>query len=86
MPPDFFDRIVAESQLQYNAMQIGVVQLLRDRERQIESAVDYVETLREYWLARGDLAQLVIGRLPAANGLRPTGSGQPRKMNDNAGH
>ena len=80
------ERIVAESQLQYNAMQIGVVQLLRDRERQIESAVDYVETLREYWLARSDLAQLASGRLPAANGLRPAGSGQLRKMNDNPGH
>ena len=80
------ERIVAESQLQYNAMQIGVVQLLRDRERQIESAVEYVETLREYWLARGDVALLASGRLPAANGGRPGGVGGSRKTTATAGH
>ena len=64
------ERIVNEAQLQYNAMQIGIFQLLRDRERQIETGVAYVETLREYWLARSDLAHLSSGRLPISNGFR----------------
>jgi outer membrane protein, heavy metal efflux system len=64
------ERIVNEGQLQYNAMQIGIFQLLRDRERQIETGVAYVEALREYWLARTDLALILRGRLPTSNGLR----------------
>ena len=50
------ERIVNEAQLQYNAMQLGPIQLLRAREQQIETAVAYIEALRDYWLARGDAA------------------------------
>jgi cobalt-zinc-cadmium efflux system outer membrane protein len=69
------ERIVGEAQLQYNAMQIGIFQLLRDRERQIEAGVAYVEVLREYWLARSDLTQLSSGRLPLSNGFRGARAG-----------
>lgn len=61
------ERIVNESQLQYNAMQVGVIQLLRDREQQIETGVAYVEVLREYWLARADLQHILSGRLPVSD-------------------
>jgi len=67
------ERIVNEVQLHYNAMQLGPVQLLRAREQQIEMAAAYVESLRDYWLARTELKQLVNGRLPAGNGI---GAGQ----------
>jgi cobalt-zinc-cadmium efflux system outer membrane protein len=75
------ERIVNEAQLQYNAMQIGIVQLLRDRERQIETGVAYVAVLREYWLARTDLAHISSGRLPTANEFRagPTGEKERSK-------
>jgi outer membrane protein, heavy metal efflux system len=76
------ERIVNEAQLQYNAMQIGTIQLLRDREQQIETGVAYVETLREYWLARADLAQIVSGRLPTAIGARVGGVGGPIKKQE----
>jgi cobalt-zinc-cadmium efflux system outer membrane protein len=80
------ERIVNEGQLYYNAMQIGIFQLLRDREQQIETGVAYVEALREYWLARTDLSQIASGRLPATSGARGGGSEGPMKMNDNKGH
>lgn len=64
------ERIVNEAQLHYNAMQLGPVQLLRAREQQIEIGVAYIEALREYWLARTELAQLLSGRLPAGDGVR----------------
>lgn len=67
------ERIVNETQLQYNAMQVGIFQLLREREQQIETAVAYVEALREYWLARADLEQLSSGRLPVSSGLGAEG-------------
>ena len=68
------ERIVNETQLQYNAMQLGPIQLLRAREQQIENGAAYVEALREYWLSRAELAQLLSGRLPAGNGSR---AGEP---------
>ena len=76
------ERIVNEAQLHYNAMQIGPIQLLRDREQQIETGVAYVETLREYWLARADLAQISSGRLPTAIGARVGGVGGPIKKQE----
>lgn len=72
------ERIVNEAQLQYNAMQIGIFQLLRDREQQIEAGVAYVDALREYWVARADLEQILSGRLPMSNGVRPGGTGSRR--------
>jgi cobalt-zinc-cadmium efflux system outer membrane protein len=80
------ERIVNEAQLHYNAMQIGVLQLLRDREQEIETAVAYVEVLRDYWLARTDLSQIASGRLPSANSLQGTGGGGSMKMNGSERH
>ena len=81
------ERIVHETQLQYNAMQLGVFELLRAREQQIQAAIAYVDTLLDYWLARTDLEQLLSGRLPSRRwcGDGPQGSG-PRTMGENAGH
>ncbi len=76
------ERIVNEAQLQYNAMQIGVFQLLREREQQIEAGVAYVEALREYWVARADLEQISSGRLPISNGFRAGGMGPKAKMKE----
>jgi len=56
--------IVEQSQLQYNAMQIGVAQLLQARREQIEAGARYVQALRDYWLARADLEQVTNGHLP----------------------
>ena len=80
------ERIVGETQLQYNAMQLGIFELLRVREQQIRAAMLYIETLRDYWLARTDLAQLLSGRLPSSNGMA---MGQREALNtrrENAGH
>jgi cobalt-zinc-cadmium efflux system outer membrane protein len=62
------ERIVNETQLQYNAMQRGVFELLRAREQQIQAAVAYIDTLLDYWLARTDFGLLLSGRLPSPEG------------------
>lgn len=80
------ERIVNETQLQYNAMQLGVFDLLRARERQIQTAIAYIETLRDYWLARTDLGQLLSGRLPRPNGVTMGRMERPPNMGENAGH
>jgi cobalt-zinc-cadmium efflux system outer membrane protein len=59
------ERLVNETQLQYNAMQVGVFALLRSREQQIQAAVAYIETLLDYWLTRTELGLLLSGRLPS---------------------
>lgn len=80
------ERIVNEAQLHYNAMQLGPIQLLRAREQQIQTAVAYVEALRDYWLARGDAGQILSGRLPVSNGAVPAQTGAARNMADQEGH
>jgi cobalt-zinc-cadmium efflux system outer membrane protein len=54
-------RIVGQALLQYNAMQLGVFQLLIAQRDQIAAARQYIETLREYWIARSDLQQTLVG-------------------------
>jgi len=59
------DRVLQETQLQYNAMQVGPLDLLRAKEQQIEAAVRSIDALREYWIAHADLALILAGRLPS---------------------
>ncbi len=58
------ERILDDTQLQFNAMNASVFQLLIARRDQIETGRAYVEALREYWLAAADLEQLRAGRIP----------------------
>ena len=75
------ERIINETLLQYNAMQLGVFELVLARERQIRAAVAYVETLRDYWLVRTQLDQMLNGRLPSPGGLE---MGQKIRQMDSA--
>jgi outer membrane protein, heavy metal efflux system len=56
-------RIVDESQLEYNAMQIGVFELLRAKQEEVNAGKEYVEALRDYWLAHAELEKAVGGSL-----------------------
>ena len=56
-------RIVDESQLYYNGMLIGVYELLLAKQNQVNAGREYIETLRDYWIARSDLERAVGGRL-----------------------
>jgi len=58
------EKIVDESQLQYNAMQVSAFQLLQAKRDQVEGGVQYVESLRAYWLARAKLDLILSGRMP----------------------
>jgi cobalt-zinc-cadmium efflux system outer membrane protein len=80
------EHIVNEAQLQYNAMQLGGFELLRARQEQIQTAVGYIETLRDYWLARGDIGQILSGRLPNTAALQISRTGAQTGMNGMEGH
>ena len=64
-------RIVEQTQRQYNAMQVGVFQLLQAKQAQIDAGRAYLEVLKDYWLAKADLEGAVGGTLssvaPAAD-------------------
>jgi outer membrane protein TolC len=76
------ERIVKETQLQYNAMSLGIFQLLQAKRDQIETARTYVEVLREYWVLRAEADQLLAGRLPRQGSLIETSGGGEAVMEE----
>ena len=61
-------KIVDETQLQYNAMQVSPIQLLFARQQQISAGAAYINSLRAYWLARADLDTILNGRMASFRG------------------
>jgi len=59
------ERIVQETQLQYNAMQVPAFQLFDAKRRQVDAGAGYVGALRDYWLARTRLEHILGGPLAA---------------------
>ncbi len=57
-------RITADTQLQYNAMQVGAFQLLAAKEREIDAGRRSALALRDYWLARAALEHVLAGGSP----------------------
>jgi len=73
------EEIVRQTQLQYNAMNTGAFQLLQAKRDQIETARAYVETQRDYWIAKSELDQLLAGRLVRpGEGMTPAGGSLER--------
>jgi cobalt-zinc-cadmium efflux system outer membrane protein len=56
-------RILAETLLQYNAMQVSNFGLLQAKSAEIEAQRAAVEALREYWVARAELEKAAGGSL-----------------------
>jgi outer membrane protein, heavy metal efflux system len=56
-------RVTEESQLEYNAMQIGPFQLLQAKQEEVRTGAESVEALRDYWVARAELEKAVGGSL-----------------------
>ncbi len=65
------ERIVALSQQQYDAMLLGVFQLLLARREEINAYRDYIEALRDYWIARADLDLRAGGALSSPRKATP---------------
>ncbi len=79
-------RIVAGAQLEYNAMQIGVFQLLQEQRRQINTGQEYINTLRDYWQERAMLDQLLAGRMVAMDQMGTVTPGSMGASADAGGH
>ena len=57
------ERIVTLSQEQYNAMLLGVYQLLQAKQNETNTYREYIEAVRDYWIARADLERAIGTRL-----------------------
>ncbi len=65
-------QVVEETQLQYNAMQVGAFELLQARRAEIESGIDWIESVRNYWHSRDALELLWSGVRPAMEAQIPS--------------
>lgn len=61
-------RISEENLLRYNGMLIGVFELLADAREQVRGVTDYVQALRDFWVAETDLQTALTGRSPGGGG------------------
>jgi cobalt-zinc-cadmium efflux system outer membrane protein len=64
-------RVVEESQLHYNAMLLGVYDLIRAKQDRNEAAKGYLDALRDYWISRFELERVLGGSLPNASEETP---------------
>lgn len=71
-------RILRETLLQYNAMQVSTIVLLSAKEREALAEREAIEALRDYWIARAELERAVGGRL--SDGMSMT---SPTKADSN---
>jgi cobalt-zinc-cadmium efflux system outer membrane protein len=71
--------MLEQTQLLYNAMTVGVFQLLQAKQAQITTGRSYINELREYWIARSKLEQAVGGSLTAAVNEAPFPTEDPKQ-------
>ncbi len=60
------ERIVKYSQEQYDAMLLGVYQLIQAKQNEYDGYRETIEALRDYWIARSDLERAVGTRVGTA--------------------
>jgi outer membrane protein, heavy metal efflux system len=65
------ERIVALSQQKYNAMLMGVYELLLAKQSEVNTYREYIEAVRDYWIARSDLERAAGGRLSSVAAAAP---------------
>lgn len=70
-------QVVDQTLRQYNGMYVGVFQLLQAKRDQIDAGREYIESLREYWMARCELERAIGGRLPAVTTPSTMPTSQP---------
>jgi outer membrane protein, heavy metal efflux system len=68
------EKVVHFAQQQYDAMLLGVYQLIQAKQSEFEAYREYIEGLRDYWIARSDLERAIGGRLDARRGDARTGA------------
>jgi len=74
------ENVVRFSQEQYDAMLLGVYQLIQAKQNEFEAYRETIEALRDYWIARSDLERAVgarVGPAPAPASVNPAAAVAP---------
>jgi cobalt-zinc-cadmium efflux system outer membrane protein len=71
------ENIVRFSQQRYDAMLLGVYQLIQAKQNEFDAYRELIEGLRDYWIARSDLERAIGGRVSTARAPAP--AQPPRK-------
>ncbi|MCA8965215.1 MAG: TolC family protein [Planctomycetes bacterium] len=80
-------QLLHETLQNYNAMQIGVFQVLAQKQQQLAAVREHLATLRDCWLARIDLEELLAGSIPPdASSTYWPGAGAAAAEPDRGGH
>ena len=61
------ETVVEQSQREVNFMLMGVFELLQVRQSEYDAYQEYLQAVRDYWLARVELKRAVGGKLPAGD-------------------
>jgi cobalt-zinc-cadmium efflux system outer membrane protein len=78
--------IVEQTQAENNAMLVGTFDVLRAKQDEIEAGAAYVMALRDYWLARAQLEQVINGRMTSSIGEMSSPAVRPSAGGVGAGH
>ena len=57
-------QISAETETLFNAMQVGVFQLIEARRQEIRAGMGYIEALQHFWTTQADYERLLQGKVP----------------------
>lgn len=63
------EAIVARTQEQVNYMLVGVFELIAARQQEFDAYQEYLEAVRDFWVARAELRGVVGGKLPGAEAM-----------------
>jgi outer membrane protein, heavy metal efflux system len=80
------EQISHQTQLQYNAMQLGVFALLQAKQMEIAARSAYIDELLNYWVARTQLDQIRNGLLVQPGGMVPGSGAMSMAIGDHGGH
>jgi outer membrane protein, heavy metal efflux system len=67
------EKLLESTQREFNAMLLGVFQLLQAKRDQLQAHKLHIHAQREYWLTRTQIEQLVAGGLPGVAAAEPAG-------------
>jgi cobalt-zinc-cadmium efflux system outer membrane protein len=79
------ERIVEQTVLQYNAMNASPFELLVARQQQVQASRQYIESLRDAWIAWIEIEQLRAGGTPRAGASMPAMPASGGGASDHAG-
>ena len=67
--------VLEQSELAYNAMQMGLYELLAMKKSEVETMRAYLDTVRDYWVARAELERALGGRATDLQAKKPGSAG-----------